>query len=541
MSELYSYAKSRELYMAAHYPAPTKESVMPPATANGKQTDEDKTPRKVDVAYAGDKIILPLDMDLEEGREALTRQIQEESVEVKISESIDAFPFDGAVALARVLKRRYGWTHLKPTDMGFFGSYPPSLIGVETSFGQREQIPWGNMSVPKVDGLISTSHKWVDGVPQFVLSGTVKRKSERTLQAIAQEVRDEVRKNSIYRGQMVKINFRDNNGDRKEFDFNLCPKFIDMSRMGDTTPIFSKVIEDAIRINVLTPIRHSARCRTKGASLKKGIMLGGPYGTGKTLTAFQIAQVCVANGWTFLYLEDVRDLDLAIGFARLYGPCVLFAEDMDKAAHGPRTSEMDRLLNTIDGVESKGDIQLITVLTTNHLNAINPAFLRPGRIDAVINVTPPDDEACLRIVKKYVSDGGCKLEGGDEELMAAIKPLVGANAAFFRNTVEQAKLAAIENMPEDDAPVVIRPDDLKTVAEAMVPHCKLINPEHGVKPLLDLNAEEKDPITFATEIFFHKAAEAILEMVTDPKVLQKVIVKKMRPRGMGGMGPHNLN
>lgn len=519
----------------------TKGKKMAVGTSSKKaaKDDEEKEPRKVDVEYGGNKIILPTDMDLDEAYEAIGRQRDEESVYVAISEQIDAFPFDGAVAMMRVLQRRYGWTHLKPTP-GFWGSSPPTMVGVEINHGERVQVPWGRMAVPKIEGTLSTSYAFKDGMPRFVLAGEVMRKNERTVQAIAQEIRDEVKKNSIYRAKAVKINFRDQNQERREFDTSLCPKFIDMVSVGDTTPIFAKSIEDAIRINVLNPLRFSKRCRAKGASLKKGIILGGPYGTGKTLTAYQIAKIAVDNGWTFLYLEDVRDLDLAIGFAKLYGPCVLFAEDADKATLGPRNPEMDRLLNVIDGVESKGADSLITVLTTNNIGIINPAFLRPGRIDAVINVTPPDAEACVRIIKKYVADGGCVLEGTDAELQECVAPLLGANAAFLRNAVEQCKLAAMEHMETDDSPLVIRPSDLRTVAEGMLPHCRLINPDHGKKSLLDMEEVHHEPMQFAMDILVHKFAEGMINMVADPKVLSKIVMKQMKPRGNLG-GPPSAN
>ena len=499
----------------------------------------EKEVRKVDFAYEGDRIVLPKDMDLDEAEKAIQRQRDEENVTVNINEPILCTPFDGAVALMRVLKRRYGWTNLVPEDMGWWGTRPPSMVGVEIGVDERIQVPWGNMQVPKIDGTLQTNYWFNEGMPCFKLTGTVKRKHERFVAEIAQQIREEVKRNSIYRAKTVKINFRDSDGERKEFDFNLAPKFIDLGAIGDSQPIFSESIANAIRINIHNPIRFSARCRKKGASLKKGIMLGGPYGTGKTLEAFECAQLCAQHGWTFLYLEDVRYLDLAYGFARLYQPCLLFAEDADKALAGPRTPEMDKVLNVIDGVESKGEQSVMLILTTNCLEVINRAFLRPGRIDAVINVLPPDVEACLKIVRKYVAEGDCKLSGSAEELKKAIEPLVGANAAFFRNTVEQCKLSAIEKMDTDDADVVISPDDLRIVAEGMVPHAKLINPEHGKKSLLDLQEEMTDPLQMGFEILSQKFAEAFVDQITNPKVLKGIIVKKMKKRGMNGDPSNN--
>lgn len=496
-------------------------------------TEEPKVAKKVDFAYEGDKIIIPADMTLDDAADAIRRQSEEENVMVNISEKFAAFPFDGAVAMMKVLKRRYGWTHLVPTQ-GFFGPRPPQMIGVEVSHNERVQVPWGQMVVPKIDGTLQTSYHFENGMPYFLLSGTVKRKHERSVASLANEIREQIANDSIYRTKAIKINFRDQDGERKEFDFNLAPRFIDLESLGDCTPIFSKHITDAIRVNIHNPIRFSKRCKKRGASLKKGVILGGPYGTGKTLEAYETAKLCRENGWTFLYLEDVRDLDLAIGFAKLYQPCVLFAEDVDKAASGPRSPEMDRLLNTIDGIESKNQQELMIVLTTNNLGIINPAFLRPGRIDCVINVLPPDKGACLNIVKKYVAEGDCKMEGDDAEFMEAIKPLVGANAAFFRNTVEQAKLSAIESMENDDSDVTIRPADLKAVAEGMVPHAKLINPDHGAKSLLDLEETQIDPMQFAFDVLVQKGVEAFFNQLANPRTLQKILIKGMKRQGGGG-------
>lgn len=499
-----------------------------------REYDEDEGPREVDFAREGNRIVLPTDMGLDEAEAAIRRQKEEENVVVNLNEPIEAFPLDGAVALMRVLKKRYGWTHLVP-EIGFWSNKPPTMVAVEIGVNERIQVPWGNCVVPKIDGTINTGYEMKNGVPSFLITGSIKRKHEQVVHQIAEEVRQVVKTQSIYKGKAIKINFRDSEGGRECFDESLAPKFLDLSSIASNEPIFSKVIEASIRKNILVPIRHSKRCRKKGASLKKGVILGGPYGTGKTLTAFQIARICVENGWTFVYLEDVRDLDLALGFAKQYQPVCLFAEDADKALAGPRTSEMDRVLNIIDGVESKNSEQaLMLVLTTNHLPVINGAFLRPGRIDTIIEVTPPDHDACLAIVRKYVAEGDCKLEGTDDELKKAIEPLVGANAAFFRNAVEQAKLSAIENMPDDDADVIIRPQDLRIISEGMVAHARLLNPDHGKKPLLDLeNTDVRDPLTLASEILVQKFAEGFVSQITNPKVLEKVIFKKMKRSGGG--------
>src|SRR5262249_9702485 len=112
----------------------------------------------------------------------------------------------------------------------------------------------------------------------------------------------------------------------------------------------------------------------------------------KTLTAYVTAKKSSSNNWTFIYLDRVAGLHEAFRFAKQYAPSVIFAEDIDRAVNGDdRTTDIDDVLNTIDGIESKGG-EIITILTTNHVDQINRAMLRPGRLDAVISIQAPDAE-----------------------------------------------------------------------------------------------------------------------------------------------------
>jgi hypothetical protein len=170
------------LYVSIHAVHNQGAAKMPPVAEEKKK--EDEVPRKVEFDYSGDKIILPENMDLDEARKAIDLQLQEENVTVSITEQFKAFPLDGAVAMMKVLQRRYGWTHLVPTQ-GFFGPRPPQMIGVEIAYNQHIQVPWGQMQVPKIDGTLSTGVNFDEGMPCFCLRGQVKRKHERAVAALA--------------------------------------------------------------------------------------------------------------------------------------------------------------------------------------------------------------------------------------------------------------------------------------------------------------------------------------------------------------------
>jgi SpoVK/Ycf46/Vps4 family AAA+-type ATPase len=433
------------------------ETAQKVASNKAAQNGEEKVPRKVAFEYSGDRFVIPSDMDLTEAIAALTRQQQEEAVVVNVMEPVMAFPLDGAAALMKVLQKRYGWQNLMP-DHHWWGSTPPTMISVEIAPGQRVQVPWGNMSVPKVDGKLMTGWTLNENTPIFQLGGSVKRMHERLVAEIAAAVRQEVLHNSIYRGQAIKINYRDAGGNRKDFDPAFAPKFIDLAEVGDEA-IFSTKIEKQLEINLYNPVRHTDMCRQNGISLK--------------------------------------------------------------------------LLNVVDGIESKAKDQgLMVVLTTNNINAINTAFIRPGRMDAIIEIMPPDAQACVRIVRKYATEGGCVMTGSDADVVEAIKVLVGANAAFFRVVVEMAKLSAISQAVPTQ-PVVISPADLKVAADSMLMHARLLNPRHGEVPLHELPPDVvHDPLNFALSVLMRLFVEEFFDMLETPQKLTAILTNKeiMAPR-----------
>jgi len=482
---------------------------------------EKKEPRKIDVEFHGDRFVIPENMDYDEAIESLSRQRDEERTEVSVQEPINAFPLDGAVAFQKALKEKYGWANLLPTP-GFFGDDPPSMIGVEVAFGETLQIPWGRCRVPKVDGVLSTGWKEDNQMPIFNLTANVKRRHEKVVAEIARRVREIVATDSIYRGQAVKINFRDRDGDRQnKFDPTFAPRFIDLKKHAGQQIVYSNETERMIQTNLFNPVIYTDRCRKNGVPLKRGILLEGRYGTGKTLTAHRLAQLCVENGWTFLYVEDVRDLDMAVAFAKLYSPCVLFAEDVDRTMpNGPRTPEIDRILNVLDGVESK-HLEVMTVLTTNHVGGIHSGFLRPGRIDTVIPIQAPDDNAMLRLVRHYgkSKDGVAIIEGTDQEIIAAVKGLAGSNASFVQEAVERAKLSAISNSEDK---MLIRAEDIKTAVASMQTHIRMVCPEAGMQ--VD-EGELIDPMKLAADLLMDQFSHALLSKITNPRTIEKVILK----------------
>lgn len=484
--------------------------------------------KDVMVVREGNQIVLPEGMSFDDGMEWLRRKKVEEDREVAINEQVDAFPLDGAFALWKAISRKYGFAGLIPTP-GFWSDRPPAMIGVATSPTTSVQVPWGRIQIPNIIGHIDTHVGQKDGRQIFIIGGVVRQKYKKEIADLAQATRDIVKNESIYRGKAIKVAFPELSPE----DFNPtshAPKFLDTASVQEAELVFSDDVNLLVKDSLFTPIEKTEQCRKYKIPLKRGILLEGPYGTGKTLTAYVTAKKCVDNGWTFIYLESVKDLQRAIYFAQQYGPAAIFAEDIDQVLKGNRGDEMNGILNTIDGVDTKS-AELIVVLTTNHVELINPAMLRPGRLDAVVPVRPPDAAAVGRLIRLYAR--GLVEEG--ENLEEAGRLLNGHIPAVIREVVERSKLSAIGRLPAGQE-LQLSGEDLTAAGKSMLAQVQLINPNHKEAPhpmeILGQALGREVALGQVTQSMGKEAFDKVLS----PEVIESVSTGK--PLQKNGNGSH---
>lgn len=421
--------------------------------------------KDVAIAYSDKtaRITLPNGMSLEEGRIWLKRQQMADEETVGINETIMAYPLDGALAFALALGEKYGFVAQVPTP-GFWGDQPPQMVSVAVGVDEFVNVPWGNVVIPGIDGVLTTSATLSDGQPVFAITGNVKRKHVEEVAEIAALARRIVRERSIYKGKAIRVSFSDDPFQPKD-----APKFFDTSGVKDDAIVFPRATEDMINTNLFVPIENTDACRQASIPLKRGVLLSGKPGVGKTLTAAVTAVKCVRNGWTFIYLDDVKKLEKAMRLAAMYAPALVFAEDADKAFEGQRTDEMNRILNVLDGVEFKR-VEIMVVVTTNFIDKIDKAALRMGRFDAVIGLEAPDAEAAGRLIRKYA---GTNLDPS-EDIGEACCILAGQNPSSLAEAVSRAKLAAIGRTGSATTP--ISGSDLVVTANTMLDHLRLMTP-----------------------------------------------------------------
>ena len=435
-----------------------------------KPTDKAFSNIEASIEYSGSKIVLPADprnMTLQEAREWLARLEMAEEETINVYEVIDAHPWDGCVAFMQAMRETYGWASPTPTGP-WWRRNAPTMMSIETGINETASIFWGGFRLPGVEGQLMTGTDEKKGQVRFCIQGSAKRKFIEMIHGLAELTRKIVRERSIYKGHALKLSL-----DGGTINLMEPPSFMNLKKVKENELVFSEDLTIEIETNLWTPIEHTEWCRLHDVPLKRGVLLEGPYGTGKTLAATVTAKKCEQHGWTFITVGRVSALESALQFAVNYQPCVVFVEDIDREMAGERTPEMDDILNKVDGIISKGS-EIMVVLTSNKAGEINQAMLRPGRLDAVLHIGAPDAGAVQRLLRVY----GRKLIKPDEDLSGAGEALAGRIPAVIREVVERSKLYAIGRAP--GAEFFLTDADIVRSAKGMAHHLKLLDGEPEV-------------------------------------------------------------
>ena len=265
-----------------------------------------------------------------------------------------------------------------------------------------------------------------------------------------------------------------------------------------------------------------------GGRIPKGVLLVGPPGTGKTLLAKAVAGEAQVPFFSISGSEFV-EMFVGVGAARvrdlfsqaaLQAPCIIFIDELDAlgkargmnvmGGHDEREQTLNQLLVEMDGFETNKGV--IIMAATNRPEILDPALLRPGRLDRQVLVDRPDingREAILKIHSRNV------LLGPEVDLRGIAGRTPGFVGADLANIINEAALLAARNNKE-----MVEVEDFDEAIDRVVAGLQKKNRV--------MNPKEKEIVAF------HESGHAIVaESVEHADPVHKISII---PRGIAALG-----
>jgi transitional endoplasmic reticulum ATPase len=279
-------------------------------------------------------------------------------------------------------------------------------------------------------------------------------------------------------------------------------------------------VKRELKETVQYPVEHPEKFQKFGLSPSKGVLFYGPPGCGKTLLAKAIANECQANFisikgpelLTMWFGESEANVREIFDKARAAAPCVLFFDELDAIAKA-RGSSADRVINQIltemDGMGAKKSVFIIGA--TNRPDIIDPAILRPGRLDQLIYIPLPDLPSRISILKAVLKNSPV---AKDVDLEFLAKKTPGFSGADLTEICQRAcKLAIRESIEKEIA-------------------LQRERKEKGD----EMDTEEVDPVPEITKAHFEEAMRYARRSVSDNDIRKYEMFAQtlQQSRGLGG-------
>lgn len=361
----------------------------------------------------------------------IQNEIDQSKKMARFNYKIPCFKNDGIYQLNQAISEVFG-SVVSKEDNSPSGDSNVSTVDIILADGTRVKAPYGDIYLPSLgeDSIISIDYN--TSTHTLLVTGRCQFRFSSMIDDVIEATKRNISTNSIYKGQALEIT-----------DINE-PTILDLSGAEKQLMILSDKLKydlRPIRARLLNP----DKCIEKGIPLKFGVLMSGPYGTGKSLLAFKLAKEALDNGWMFFYLKDPKLLAEALRMAKIIDKsghgAVIFTEDIDQVTRGDRDAAMQDILNTLDGGDTK-DMNVIAMFTTNHIELIEPTFLRGKRIGTIISMGPLDAKTAEEFIRESFKIG-CYTISDDLTEVCQLIEQSKIVPAFMAEIIEKVKSAMV--------------------------------------------------------------------------------------------------
>jgi len=258
-------------------------------------------------------------------------------------------------------------------------------------------------------------------------------------QAAATATRDEIerlmRVHDVFRGQVLSFTASEHHG-------NELVTFLPRPSIAAQDVVLPEGVLDNIEGHIIGVAEWSRDLLEAGQHLKRGLLLHGPPGTGKTHTIRYLTGRLTGSTIILLTGRSIRFIDQAAALARRLQPSMVVLEDVDLVATDRDFTQdgnplLFSLLDAMDGVGADADVTF--ALTTNRADILETALAdRPGRVDLAIEIPRPDARCRRRLLQVYAR--GLAVDADLDEVVAGSE---GVTASFIKELIRRSVLVSL--------------------------------------------------------------------------------------------------
>ncbi|MFW6233507.1 MAG: ATP-binding protein [Nanoarchaeota archaeon] len=213
-------------------------------------------------------------------------------------------------------------------------------------------------------------------------------------------------------------------------------------------------------------------CKSKHIKFKRGVVLEGIPGTGKSLSIKHIRKLAEENDISFHVFDGVKEFMEEAN--RLYSreeKKIFVFEDFDAFLRDRNDTNdapnqiLGKVLNTLDGVDKVDNV--VSIFTTNKIDLFDTAFIRPGRIDKVFTYVLPDISDVKKFIYAYLSEDNANI------VYPIVKEhkehaMINLTYAILKGLCDEINIFLFEKITESDKEIIIEKADAQRIIDEKI-------------------------------------------------------------------------